>query len=166
MIGQMQRLTRARQQLEQMGRANHHIGDPTRITSSEEQSLQAIERTRLGGPLPRPAHPPPVPADDPHRPPSGQAQPQEAHIQGPHDEADELTHHEADRLAVDGAAIQHDDGQGSDSSSLYQTAFRLGYRHHRNIRHLHSGGFSPTGASSERYDNDRASSSDTSSSDD
>ena len=49
MIRQMQRLTRARQQLEQMGRVNCQIGDPTRIPSSEEQSLLAIERTRLGG---------------------------------------------------------------------------------------------------------------------
>ena len=131
MIGQMQRLTRARQQLEQMGRVNCHIGDPTRITSSEEQSLQAIERSRLGGPLPRPAHPPPVSADDPRRPPSGQPQPQDTHTQGPHDDADELTHHEADRPAADDTSMQHDDGQDSDSSSLYQTALRLGYGHHR-----------------------------------
>merc|ERR1712060_512752 len=51
MIAQMQRLTRARHQLAQMGRVNCHIADPTRITGSEEQSLQAIERSRLGGSL-------------------------------------------------------------------------------------------------------------------
>ena len=126
MIEQTQRLTRVRRQLEQMGRVNCLIGDPTRISSSAEQSLLAIERTRLGGPLPRPAHPVPVPADAQPRPMGGHVSPQDEDTQGPHDEAAAPTHQEAGRFTSADEAMQHEDGQGSDSTSLYQTAIILG----------------------------------------
>ena len=54
MIAQTHRLTRARIQLEQMGRTNCLPREPTRIPRSETQSIAVIERTRLGGALPGP----------------------------------------------------------------------------------------------------------------
>ena len=128
MIDQTQRLTRVRRQLEQMGRANCLIGDPTRISSSAEQSLLAIERTRLGEPLPRPAHPVPVPEDDQPRLMGGQVSPQDEDTQGPYDEAASPTHQEAGRFTSADEAMQHEDGQGSDSANLYQTAISLGHQ--------------------------------------
>ena len=56
----------------------------------------------------------------------GQVPPQDEDTQGPHDEAAAPTHQEAGRFTSADEAMQHEDGQGSDSASLYQTAISLG----------------------------------------
>ena len=52
--------------------------------------------------------------------------PQDQDTRGPHDEAEPPTHQETGRFTSADEAMQHEDGHGSDSTSLYQTAISLG----------------------------------------
>ena len=110
MVDQIHRLTRARTQLEQMGRVNCHPRDPTRIPTSELQSLAVIERTRLGRSQLGPARPAPDTTRELSQPSTGLWT---VHTPQPAEDPD-VTH------PVDGAppADEHD----SDSTSLFQSA--------------------------------------------
>ena len=121
MVSQTQRVTRARAQLEQMGRTNCFPREPSRIPSTELQSLAAIERTRLGGALPGPERPVPTNIRDLPQPSTGLWL-----VHTPQPAADGEAQHPGD----DSPDVAGDD---SDSMSLLQTA-----------RHQHGGGFSPT----------------------